>query len=212
MYLGTILEGSPGRTLVKTLELISNIEKPWLLVLDDMDEFKLSSNIGMLLSGLWKRRVRGSGHILITTRRKPKVMSQTIRGFKESQCLQLQCFSLDDGKQFVFTRTDILPDEKTVADAITLVETLEGLPLALEQACAYISSLAYSLPLYLQQYNQYSIRLLKDQEAAPASLFVAKERLAVHTTWLLNFEYIKQSPHGLIQGNLQSKTRITKNT
>ena len=196
VYFGTILEATPGRTLVKTLELISSMEKPWLLVLDDMDEFKLSSNIGMLLSGLWKRRVRGSGHILITTRRKPKVMSQTIRGFKESQCLQLQCFSLDDGKQFVFKRTGILPDEKTVADATTLVETLGGLPLALEQACAYISSLACSLPLYLQQYNQYSIRLLKDQEAAPASLFVAKERLAVHTTWLLNFEYIKQSPHG----------------
>ena len=198
VYFGTILEATPGRTLVKTLEFISNMEKPWLLVLDNMDEFKLSSNIGMLLSGLWKRRVRGSGHILITTRRKPKVMSQTIRGFKESQCLQLQCFSLDDGKQFVFKRTGILPDEKAVADATTLVETLGGLPLALEQACAYISSLACSLTLYIQQYNQYSIRLLKDQEAAPASLFVAKERLAVHTTWLLNFEYIKQSPHGHI--------------
>ena len=196
VYFGTILEGSPGRTLVKTLELISNIEKPWLLVLDDMDEFKLSSNIGMLLSGPWKRRVRGSGHILITTRRDPKVMSQTIRGFKESQCLQLQCFSSDDGKQFVFKRTGILPDAKTVTDATTLVETLGGLPLALEQACAYIRSLVCSLSLYLQQYNQYSIRLLKDQEASPASLFVAKERLAVHTTWLLNFEYIKQSPHG----------------
>mgnify|MGYP002803818565 CR=1 FL=1 len=113
-------------------------------------------------------------------------------------------------------------------------ETLGGLPLALEQACAYISSLACSLTLYLQHYNQYSIRLLKDQEAAPASQFVARERLAVHTTWMLNFEYIKQSPHGniaatfsvlalflilpkfkkslLIQGNLQSKTRLTKNT
>ena len=196
VYFGANLEATPDRTLIKTLELISNIQKPWLLVLDDMDQFKLSSNIEMLLSGSWKRRVKGSGHILITTRRKPKVMSQTIRRFKESQCLQLQCFSLDDGKQFVFRRTGILPDAKTLADAATLVETLEGLPLALEQACAYISSLPCSLPLYLQRYNQYSIRLLKDQDATPASLFVAKERLAVHTTWLLNFEYIKRSPHG----------------
>ena len=196
VYFGTLLETSPGRTLIKTLELISRIEKPWLIVLDDMDEFKLSSNIGMLLSGPWKRRVRGSGHILITTRRKPKAMSETIRGFQESQCLQLECFSSDDGRRFVFNRTGISPDEKTVSEADTLVETLGGLPLALEQACAYISILSCTLDAYLQQYNQYSIRLLKDQEAAPASQFVAKERLAVHTTWLLNFDHIKQSAHG----------------
>jgi hypothetical protein len=87
VYLGTLVEASAGRTLLKTLEEISKIQNPWLLVLDDMDEFKVCSNIGMLLSGPWKRRVKGSGHILITTRREPKVMRETIRGLKESQCL-----------------------------------------------------------------------------------------------------------------------------
>ncbi|CAB4014946.1 Stress-induced-phospho 1 [Paramuricea clavata] len=196
VYFGTLLEASSGRTLVKTLDVISKIQKPWLLVLDDMDEYKLCSNIGMLLSGPWKRNVRGSGHILITTRRKTKVMSETIRGFKESQCLQLECFSLEDGKRFVFKRTGISSNEVTCSEAACLVETLEGLPLALEQACAYISHLSCSLSIYLQQYKQYSIHLLKDQEASPVSLYESPERLAVHTTWLLNFDYIKQSAHG----------------
>lgn len=196
VYFGTLLEKSPRTTLDNTLKKISKILKPWLLVLDDMDEYKLSSDIEMLLSGPWKRRVIGSGHILITSRRKPKVMSETVRGFQESQCLQLGCFSAEDGKGFVFKRTGILLNDDTVVDAGRLVETLGGLPLALEQACAYISSLSCTLSMYLQQYTSCSVRLLKEQEAKSASLYESPERLAVHTTWLLNIEYIKQSAHG----------------
>ena len=194
VYFGT-LEESSGKTLVKTLEVISKIEKPWLLVLDDMDEYKLSSNIGMLLSGPWKRRVKGSGHILITTRRKPKVMSE-IRGFKESQCLQLECFNPEDGKEFVFKRTGLNCDEETSSQAANLVETLGGLPLALEQACAYINYLSCNLSMYLEQYQKYSLELLDEKDASPASLCESPERLAVRTTWLLNFQYIKRSKNG----------------
>ena len=196
VYFGTILEGSPGRTLVKTLDLISKIETPWLLVLDDMDEFKLSSDIGMLLSGPWKRRVRGSGNILITTRRKPKVMSETIKGFKESQCLQLGCFNPDDAKEFIFKRTGLDYDKKASTEAACLVETLGGLPLALEQACAYIRNLSCSLSDYLEQYKRCSLELLDEKVASSASLNQSPERLAVSTTWLLNFEYIKKSKNG----------------
>ena len=196
VYFGTLFEGSPDRTLVKTLNLISKIETPWLLVLDDMDELKLSSNIQMLLSGPWKRRVRGSGNILITTRRKPKVMSETIRGFKESQCLQLGCFNPEDGKEFIFKRTGLYCDEKASSEATSLVATLGGLPLALEQACAYIRNLPCSLSDYLKQYEKCSSELLDEQDARWASLKQSPERLAVSTTWLLNFEYIKQSMKG----------------
>jgi tetratricopeptide (TPR) repeat protein len=196
VYLGTLFEASAGRTLLKTLEEISKIQKPWLLVLDDMDEFKLCSNIGMLLSGPWKRTVKGSGHILITTRRESKVMSKIIRGFKESRCLPLECFSLEDGKLFVFKRTGIFSDDETYAEAASLVESLGGLPLALEQACAYITHLSCTLSMYLKQYEKYSLELLDEQDASTASLYESPQRLAVRTTWLLNFEYIKQSKNG----------------
>ena len=196
VYFGTLLGASPGRTLVKTLELISKILKPWLIVLDDMDEYNLCSNIGMLLSGPWKRRVNGPGHILITTRRKPKIMTETIRGFKESQCLELECFNLEDGKEFVLKRTELKRNEETSAEAASLVETLGGLPLALEQACAYISHLSCSLSDYLEQYQKYSLGLLDAQGASSASLYGSLERLAVRTTWLVNFEYIKKSKNG----------------
>ena len=192
---GTILEGSPG-TLVKTLDSIARIEKPWLLVLDDMDELKLSPNIRMLLSGSWKRRVRGSGYILITTRREPKMMSETIKGFKESQCIQLGCFNPEDGKEFIFKRTGLYCDEKASTEADSLIATLGGLPLALEQACAYIRNLPCSLSDYLEQYEKWSLELLDEQDASWTSSNQSLERLAVRTTWLLNFEYIKQSKKG----------------
>ena len=196
VFFGTSLDASPGRTLFKTLEAISKIQKPWLIVLDDMDEYKLSSNIGMLLSGQWKRRVKGPGHILITTRRKSKIIAATIRGFKESQCLELDCFNLEDGKEFVLKRTELNRNEETSAEAASLVETLGGLPLALEQACAYISRLSCSLSEYLEQYQKYSLELLDAQDASSASLYGSRERLAVRTTWLVNFEFIKKSKNG----------------
>ncbi len=196
VYLQTLLETSPGSTLVKTLKVISKIQKPWLLVLDGMDEFELCFNTKMLLSGHWKRNVRASGHILITTRRNPKEMSKAIHGLKESQCLQLECFHPEDGKHFVFKRTGITCDEQTNTEATKLVQNLGGLPLALEQACAYITNLSCTLSSYLKQYEKYSLELLDEENASTASQYQSPQRLAVRTTWLLNFEYIKKSKNG----------------
>ncbi len=196
VYLQTLLETSPGSTLVKTLKVISKIQKPWLLVLDGMDEYELCFNTKMLLSGHWKRNVRGSGHILITTRRNPKEMSKAIHGLRESQCLQLECFHPEDGKHFVFKRTGITCDEQSTAEASKLVQNLGGLPLALEQACAYITNLSCTLSSYLKQYEKYSLELLDEENASTASQYQSPQRLAVRTTWLLNFEYIKQSKNG----------------
>ena len=198
VYLGTSHDASPGITLVEILGKISAIEKPWLLVLDNMDEFQLSYNIGMLLSGPWKRRVQGSGHILITTRREPQVMAKIIRDLKESKCLQLECFSPEDGKLFVFKRTGLICDHETSTEADNLVETLGGLPLALEQACAYVSHLSCGLTKYLEQYKKLSLELLDEEDASSASLYESPERLAVRTTWRLNFDYIKNSKKGNI--------------
>ena len=191
-------DASPHRTLLETLEKISAIEKPWLLVLDNMDEFKLSLNMKILLSGPWKGRVKGSGHILITTRREPKVMGKIIRNFKESKCLQLGCFSPEDGKLFVFKRTGLICDNETSTEADNLVETLGGLPLALEQACAYVNHLSCGLTKYLEQYKQLSLELLDEEDASSASLYESPERLAVRTTWRLNFDHIKNSKKGKI--------------
>jgi hypothetical protein len=87
-------------------------------------------------------------------------------------------------------------DDKNNSVAKELVEELGGLPLALEQAGACIKALSCSLSDYLEEYKTERLKLLKRQKAQPVSLYESTERLAVHTTWLLNIKHIKESPDG----------------
>jgi hypothetical protein len=74
-----------------------------------------------------------------------------------------------------------------------LVQQLGGLPLALEQAGAYIKSLPCTISQYLEHYDSQRLRLLNRQKATSVSVYDSPERLAVRTTWHLNFEHIKQT-------------------
>ena len=178
-------------TFSATLAMICRIKSPWLFVLDNMDQWSLSANIVKLVSGTWQRDA--SGHLLITTRRKATVIADDIRDFDERCCLSLKCFEIEEGKRFLFRRIGILNDEEKGAVAKKLAEKLGGLPLALEQAGAYIKSLRCSLSQYLELYEKQRLRLLNQKKAAHVSEYDSNERLAVATTWHLNFKHIEQT-------------------
>ena len=177
--------------LTATLAMICRIKSPWLFVLDNMDQKSLSANIVKLVSGTWQRNA--SGHLLITTRRKATVIADDIRDFDERCCLSLTCFEIEEGKRFLFRRIGILNDEEENTVAKKLAEKLGGLPLALEQAGAYIKSLRCSLTQYLELYDKQRLRLLNQKKAAHVSEYDSNERLAVATTWHLNFKHIEQT-------------------
>ena len=178
-------------TFSATLAMIYRNRKPWLIILDNMDQLDFSPNIVKLVSGLWQHDA--SGHLLITTRRKPTALANDIRDFDERCCLSLKCFEIEEGKKFLFRRFGIVHDEEVDRVAEKLVQQLGGLPLALEQAGAYIKSLPCTIPQYLELYDKQHIRLLNRQKATPVSEYDSPERLAVRTTWHLNFEHIKQA-------------------
>ena len=178
-------------TFSATLAIISRIKSPWLFILDNMDQLSLSANIVKLVSGTWQRDA--SGHLLVTTRRKATVIADDIRDFDERCCLSLKCFEIEEGKRFLFRRIGILYDEEADAVAKKLAEKLGGLPLALEQAGAYIKSLRCSLSQYLELYDKQRLRLLNIKKAAHVSEYDSNERLAVATTWHLNFKHIEQT-------------------
>ncbi len=78
-----------------------------------------------------------------------------------------------------------------------LYQKLGGLPLALEQACAYIKYLGCTLSDYLESYEKQSLQLL-DKKKARSLYDTSQERLAVCTTWLLNIEHIQKNESGMI--------------
>ena len=108
----TLDDKSFAVTLSKTLAVFSRITKPWLMVIDDMDEFTLSENLLKLVSGSWQENVACFGHLIITTRRTPQELEEGIPGFQESNCLKLECFDSEEAKNFVFKRTGITRNEE----------------------------------------------------------------------------------------------------
>jgi hypothetical protein len=84
-------ENSLEATLSKTLAVFSRITKPWLMVIDDTDEFNLSQNLLKLVLGTWQANVACFGHLIATTRRTSQELEEAILGLKESRCLTLEC-------------------------------------------------------------------------------------------------------------------------
>ena len=79
-----------------------------------------------------------------------------------------------------------------------MYQKLGGLPLALEQACAYIKYLRCSLSDYIESYEKQSLELLNKRKASSPHQSTSESRLAVRTTWLLNFERIRKEDNGAI--------------
>ena len=187
-------------TLNKCLAYLSKKKHPWLLVVDNADELQDSNcptGIKKICRGPWQRNGNASkhGHILFTTRQNVKD-TQSVLKLSSDDCLELQCFSEEEGTLFLMKRAGFR-GKSLDAEAALLTKELGALPLALEQAAAYIS--ASPIPLsfkdYLDKFKAVKLRLLKQQSATALTSLEAQHRLSVHTTWELNFEFIKeQSP------------------
>ena len=172
-------------TLSKLLMWISKQEKPWLMVLDDVHQLKFSEQMHMILSGRWKRRAHG--HILLTTRRESKEVCSSV-DLEPSCCVEVLSFSEEEAKRFLRVRCGATSTGKEV-ELDELVRELGCLPLALEQAGAHIKALQCSIADYLNVNKTQRVKLLSEHpRAKPLWESESQNRLAVHTTWLLNFE------------------------
>ena len=183
-------------TLTNTLIRIGQTTKPCLIVLDCLDQLNLSPNVLTFLS-LVSRQLSVSAAVVVMTRRNENKLVDEISNLHKDRCLRLRCLEEEEAKQFVFYRTGLPRDDNTNSVAESLVNELGRLPLALEQAGACIKALRCNLSDYLEQFETERLKLLESQKAKPVSLYQSPERLAVHTTWLLNIKHIKESLHGM---------------
>lgn len=151
----------------------------WLLICDDLDDFSLARPF------LPKA---GAGHIIFTTR------ASALAGIAER--LEIARMDQDTGAFLLLRRAELLPlqarlsmasqQERDLAGQISLA--LDGLPLALDQAGAYIKETPTTLATYLQLYQARRAELLSirgsENQEYPAS---------VATTWSLSFEKVTQA-------------------
>ena len=177
-------------TLMKALAWLKKQSKMWCLVVDNLDELEMPEDMRKLLRGKWKQGSRG--HVIVTTRREPReILRET--GVEEKSCIELKRLTQEQSVEFLRKKTGRTEGEDS--EVSELANELSGLPLALDQAAAYIRYLSCSISDYVEQYREQieKLELLKKMKAQEPDEYTSPNRLAIHTTWLMNFEHITNS-------------------
>jgi TIR domain/AAA domain len=136
-------------TLIQTVQKWFRRESGWLLVFDNADDFALVAHFIPV----------GLGHILLTTRAGSTV--------ELAESIELSKLTEEDGALCLLRRAGILRSYQSLANASpahadaarALALQMKGLPLALEQAGAYINDTKCGVIQYRQRYEHYRARL-----------------------------------------------------
>jgi len=153
-------------------------ERNWLLLFDDVGEI---SSIDDFVP------IEHDGHILLTTR------SQAVG--TSARKIEVEEMNIEEGVQFLLRRAGVRESEggtNTVLEserrnASDLVSLLGGLPLALDQAGAYIEETACGIAPYVSRYRNYQTSLLHLRGD-----FGEDHPEPVATTWSLSFDHVAQ--------------------
>ncbi len=157
------------KTIVTFVRNWLDTHERWLLIFDNADDL---------------HRVRpylptaNVGHILLTTRQ------QMVSSFLS---IEVKKMSVEESTHLLLQRAKLL-DTATMEDrehAHTIAKEMDGLPLALDQAGAYIEEMECSVAQYLQDYSSRQMELLSQRSEDEAS---HPDPVAV--TWSLNVEQV----------------------
>jgi len=165
-------EKDQRKLIAAILRWLQECQQPWLLIVDNADD---PSAVQPYLP------VQGHGSILLTTR------AHAVAAL--ANAIEVDQMGLMEGTQLLLHRSQRLhaTDEER-NEASNIVIALDGFPLALDQAGAYIEETGCSFGDYLQLYEQHRARLL-----------ARRGRQATHypdsvaTTWDLSFRKVEQA-------------------
>jgi tetratricopeptide (TPR) repeat protein len=153
----------------------------WLLILDNADDLEMASKF--IPPG-------GKGHLLLTTR--AHAMGHL------AQSVEIEKMEPDEGAIFLLRRARIIAQEAPLDTASTtdqakareIVQAMDGLPLALDQAGAYIEETRCTLASYLDIYEKQKQRteLLRRRGGVDPD-----HPLPVASTWSLSFQKVEQA-------------------
>ncbi|TMC19056.1 MAG: TIR domain-containing protein [Chloroflexi bacterium] len=164
-------------SIVKAVKRWLQQNTHWLLVVDNLEDIDLLRD--MVPSP-------HSGHILVTTRSR--------RTGHIAHRVDLEPMQINEGALLLLRRAKLIIPNAMLKDASEadhvmakkIAETVHGLPLALDQAGAYIEETERSLSDYADLYQQYSSLFLKRRGASGHD-----HPESVATTFSLSFEKLK---------------------
>jgi Domain of unknown function (DUF4062)/Tetratricopeptide repeat len=165
--------GDSGDQVARVHAVLAAHPARWLLVFDNAPD---RASVAPFLPPA------GPGRVLITSQ------DQT---WPSGQALEVLVLDRQVAAEFLVNRTGD-PDERA---ALELAGELGGLPLALEQAAAYVQASTKSLAWYLASFRQRRLDLLDRGEPMEHPETVA-------TTWRLAFEHVQHAapgPAGLLR-------------
>ncbi|MCM1986937.1 tetratricopeptide repeat protein [Methanococcoides seepicolus] len=169
----SVKDDSDQKLVVSSVMNWLRTNEDWLLVFDNADNPDI---IGNYLP------IEYRGHILLTSR------SQVFDKFGITTPIEVKKMQLEEAREFFIRRTghvDLTSSDAAALDE--LLQELDYLPLAIEQAGAYIHKLKCSFDEYLSSYRKRGLDLL---ELSPDT--TGNYPKSVATTWLLNFEQVEQ--------------------
>ncbi len=164
-------EQDQRKLIAAILRWIEQCPQPWLLIVDNADELTLVQSY---------LPQQGLGSILFTTR-------ASAVGWL-AHPIEVEQMGLGEGTQFLLRRThQQSASDEECNEATNIVIALDGFPLALDQAGAYIEETGCSFGDYLQIYEQHRATLLAHRGKQATNY-----PNSVATTWSLSFEKIEQ--------------------
>ncbi|MGZ3645971.1 MAG: NB-ARC domain-containing protein [Ktedonobacteraceae bacterium] len=149
----------------------------WLLIVDNANDLALAGDF---------LPFSGKGHLLLTTR------AHAIGSIGNG--IEVEKLHIQHGMLLLLHRAKVLELDKSLEDAPSvdriaaeaIVKEMDGLPLALDQAGAFIEETGCSVPDYLDRYKQRQDLLLK-RRGGPGK----DHPEPVATTWSLSFEQVE---------------------
>lgn len=165
-------EKDQHQLIAAILRWLQECQQAWLLIFDNADELALVQSY---------LPQQGQGSILLTTR------ATAVNWLANS--IAVEQMGLREGTHFLLHRTRRFQvTDKESNEATNVVIALDGFPLALDQAGAYIEETGCSFSDYLQLYERHRARLLA-RRGRQATNYPA----SVATTWLLSFQKVEQA-------------------
>jgi tetratricopeptide (TPR) repeat protein len=119
------------------------------------------------------------GKVLVTSR------ASVFDALGIQQPLALDVLLVEEALDLLFERTGCARTEENIAAATELNQELDGLPLALEQASAFVLRQKIDFATYLKTYRKRGLSQLEKEKAK-----TGQYPLSVLTTWKINFEAV----------------------